>query len=182
MFKSPSIAKSRVTADKLIMRMSFIQKESNLIEMEDRDMKNANSGKTMNELIVTITEIENKYEHFKGFETRGSNDEEIRLTLIGIRNKLNDLQNILFNISLYKKQIISQEMPGISEESIEGGMEVFQQIINECKTANSWIKITMAVNKDLTSPQTVSSLNVLSGLDNLVTKLRLIKGIFEKNV
>ena len=40
----------------------------------------------------------------------------------------------------------------------------------------------MAVNQDLTSPQTVSSLNVLSGLDNLVTKLRLIKGIFEKNV
>ena len=40
------------------------------------------------EIVSTIAEIEEKYERLRGFETLSGEDEEVRRTLVGIRDKL----------------------------------------------------------------------------------------------
>ena len=42
-------------------------------------------------IVATIAEIEEKYERLREFETLSGEDEEVRRTLVGMRDKLSDL-------------------------------------------------------------------------------------------
>ena len=131
------------------------------------------------EIVATIAEIEEKYERLSGFETLSGEDEEVRRTLVGMRDKLGDLQSRLSYIPYLLFEMEPLEMRKEVGDLVKSGVEGIKQINNECDNAKTWINITLGRSLNLTYPTTISNLNQISGLHNLIPKLRFLKMCYE---
>jgi hypothetical protein len=131
------------------------------------------------EIVATIAEIEEKYEDLREFETLSKEDEEVRSILVRIRDKLEDLQSRLFYIPFLLFAMTPLEMLKEVEELVKSESEGIKQIDAECTNAKVWINFTLALSPNLASSSTISALNQISGLHNLIPKLRFLRIIYE---
>jgi len=131
------------------------------------------------EIVATITEIEEKYERLRGFETLSGEDEEVRRTLVGIRDKLDALKTRLLYIPYLLFEMTPPEMVKEVGELVKNGADGVKQINTECNNGKTWINFTLALSPNLTSPSTIRGVNQISGLHNLIPKLRFLRMIYE---
>ncbi len=131
------------------------------------------------EIVATIMEIEERYERLREFERLSVEDEEVRRTLVGIRDKLGDLKTRLLSLPYLIFEMTPPEMVKEVGELVKNGADGVKQINTECNNGKTWINFTLALRPNLTSPSTIRGLNQISGLDNHIPKLHFLRMIYE---